>query len=180
MEASRNDLGLLYAYWRGYRVQEDGVVVSPRGHVVKAQPRESHGAARYCFRVRLPWLGGFSTVLVHRLAAFQIFGPATFQAGIEVRHLDGDSLNNSHGNLRLGTGRDNFFDIPQDARHLWQRRGGTVQRRLTDEAVAAMREDRSHGAPYTDLVKKYGVAKSTVSDIIRWRTYKLPAVLIKK
>lgn len=48
----------------------------------------------------------------------------------------------------------------------------SFQRSLTEERVAQLREDRENGDTYAQLMKKYGLAKSTVSYIINRKTYK--------
>lgn len=45
---------------------------------------------------------------VHTLVALAFYGPRP--AGLEVRHLDGDKMNNRLSNLRYGTRRENMLD----------------------------------------------------------------------
>lgn len=53
---------------------------------------------------------------VHRLQAYQKFGDKIFEPGIVVRHLNGNSTDNSINNIEIGTYRDNSLDIPKEKR----------------------------------------------------------------
>ena len=49
-------------------------------------------------------------VKFHRLQAYQKFGDKIFNKGVEVRHLDNDSLNNSWDNIDIGSSSVNKQD----------------------------------------------------------------------
>lgn len=67
---------------------------------IVARRRDHHGY----LAVRLAG----SVVQLHRLVADAWHGPKP--AGLQVRHLDGDKLNSTPGNLAYGTARDNWDD----------------------------------------------------------------------
>lgn len=74
-----------------------------RGGILKASP----GWAGY-LKVSLSKPGVIRSYHVHRLVAATFLGPCP--EGQQVRHLDGDPLNNTLTNLRYGTVSDNALD----------------------------------------------------------------------
>ena len=53
---------------------------------------------------------------VHRLQAYQKYGDVIFEKNIVVRHLNGNSKDNSYGNIEIGTQKENILDIPKEKR----------------------------------------------------------------
>ena len=49
---------------------------------------------------------------------------------------------------------------------------GKRRTKLTEEIVRSVKMDRKKGATYQELVDKYGICKSTISDICKERTWK--------
>lgn len=97
---------------------------------------------------------------VHQLVARTFLGPP--KKGQEVRHLDGDPLNNRADNLAYGTRTENILDVY---------RIGRAWRRLTVEDVQAIRARLAKGDKGVDLAKEYGVSISCISFIKTGRTY---------
>jgi hypothetical protein len=108
---------------------------------------------------------------VHRLQAYQLYGDRIFEKGIQVRHLDGNSLNNNINNIAIGTQSDNRMDIPAGKRMQISKNASQYVKRFTNEIVLSMRKDRKNGMKYEDLILKYNVKKSTLSYIINKKTY---------
>lgn len=50
-------------------------------------------------------------VLLHQLIVFKITGIAKFPRGYCIRHLNDNKLDNRRGNLKVGTVRDNGYDM---------------------------------------------------------------------
>ena len=110
-----------YAYEKGYRVDEKGVVYSPTGILRKVQIKNKKDDTRPCYKhftISMPREGGrcFPKILVHQLQSYQKYGAAMFDPALVVRHLDGDSLNNKESNIALGTQSDNMLDQPKEKR----------------------------------------------------------------
>lgn len=63
--------------------------------------------------------GKTTRVRVHRLVGEAFYGP--LPAGLETRHLDGDSRNNRADNLRYGTKAENVEDIRNHGNY-WSKR----------------------------------------------------------
>lgn len=155
---------LLEAYSAGYRISSDGTILSP----YSPTPISGYVSPRgyRCFKLNRNY-----PILVHRLHAYQLYGDAVFIPGTVVRHLNGDKLDNSPTNLALGTQSDNSYDIPEEVRRKTGKHAASFLRKLTEEQVASLRADRAAGLSYAYLTKKYGIASSTVSDIVHYKTY---------
>lgn len=98
------------AYIKGYRVDEEGYLISPKG-VVRKVCKNSSGYLYTSIRIN----GRLSRVCVHQIAAYQKFGEDIFSAEC-VRHLDGNPLNNKLTNIEIGTQSENMRDIPAEIR----------------------------------------------------------------
>ncbi len=93
------------------------------------------------------------------------FGP--IPKGIKVLHNCDNPLCINPKHLFLGTQRDNLKDMIEKGRH-W--RGAFKM--LTPEEVRGIRIDLKDGCCYNDLVRKYNVGKSTLSNIAAGRIFK--------
>lgn len=108
MKKSKYNKNILRAFNKGYRVVNGEVIYE--GNTRKLQTVK--GYAYFNFR----HLRKSTKCKVHRLAAFQKFGKKMFEPGIEVRHLDSNSLNNQESNIAIGTKSQNAFDKPIETR----------------------------------------------------------------
>ena len=151
---------IVYALDKGFTVTDDGEVLDPDGKRMKA-PANSTGY-RTLTLVHPYYKRGYSSVLVHRLAAAYFFGEQVLGKQC-VRHLDDDRLNNHRSNLQPGTFKENRGDIPKEKltalgkkhAHLLVERS----RKLTDKDVLAMRYHRSMtGLAYAKLAKMFNVS----------------------
>lgn len=97
---------------------------------------------------------------VHTLVALTFLGPKP--EGQEVRHLDGNPLNNRVDNLAYGTRTENILDVY---------RQGKAWRALTAEQVLEIRERLAAGETGAALAKEYGVGQACISSIKHGRTY---------
>jgi hypothetical protein len=98
---------------------EKGYVVDDNGSVFyNGKQRKLHFKSKkqkyYCFTARID--GATTRIEVHRLQAFQKYGSKIFEDGIVVRHLNGDSTDNSIDNIEIGSYQDNSLDVPQKRR----------------------------------------------------------------
>ena len=100
---------------KGYYITDDGTAYSVNKKL-KLMIKSKHDKCQYYyFNIKID--GNKNTKIeVHRLQAYQKFGDKMFEDGIVVRHLDGNSLNNSYSNIEIGTYKDNSLDIPKDKR----------------------------------------------------------------
>lgn len=155
------------AYERGYRVGPDGELYSPMQKVLRPGAN-NRGYRRFAIRID----GGHALLFVHQLAAYQTFGAEALAEGVHVRHLDGDSLNNSPDNLAIGSPRDNVMDRPAQDRLNHARHAASHKRRLTQTQAQQLRNDHRSGMRLADVAEKYNIAKSTASYIVNHKTYR--------
>lgn len=99
--------------------------------------------------------------MVHQLVALTFLGPRP--KGQEVRHLDGDPLNNAVTNLAYGTRSENILDVM---------RIGRAWRALTADQVRAIRLRLRSGERAADLAREYGVGDACISAIKTGRSFK--------
>lgn len=106
-------------------------------------------------------------VYTHKLIAYQKFGDKLFEKGIEVRHLDGNSLNNSEYNISIGTHRDNMMDVPKEVRKRKAIKAAKKLRKFTNEEVDEIKKDYSLLKSYKKVMEKWGItSKGTMHHIL--------------
>ena len=92
---------------KGYCVDIHGNVWSKTKQLALRKAQD-----RYQFTIR--YYGKRVTIPVHKFVAYLKFGDEIFKEGIEVRHLDGNSLNNGYENISIGTHTQNMRDISRN------------------------------------------------------------------
>jgi hypothetical protein len=135
---SKVNLALKAAYERGYRIIEGRIFYKE-----KEIKRYLGNSGYYVFTIRLnnsrPPLG------VHKLVAYQKYKDEMFAEGIEVRHLDGNRLNNLEDNILLGTHKKNMEDKP---REVTQRAAAIatsyIKKYNHEEAIKLRKEGKSY------------------------------------
>lgn len=161
-ELTKREKVIMIAYDKGYRINENGEIYSPTSGYIKGwiekKTKRKTPYERRMFNIKIE--GNTNHVAVSRLLAYQKFGNKIFETGIEVRHLDGNSLNNSYDNIEIGTAKDNANDKkPHVKRNAALNASSYNERKDWDK----IDEDRNNGMSYKELVEKYGVSKSTLS-----------------
>ena len=94
-------------------------------------------------------------VYVHKLQAYRKFGNKMFKENIEVRHLDGECLNNKHSNILIGTPSDNMQDIPKRKRYNNAVNASLKKRRFSEDEIKNILKDRKKGMTYSEIALKY-------------------------
>jgi len=100
-----------YYYNKGYKISKSGEIINPRNKVIKG----SISASGYLViggRIN----GKRTGCSVHRLQAYQKYKKALYEENIEVRHLNGDPLDNSFDNIKIGSHSENMMDITRENR----------------------------------------------------------------
>lgn len=116
---------------------------------------------------------GYASRKVHRLVCSAFHGPKP--PGKEVRHINGDRIDNRQSNLAWGTRSENYYD---SVKHGTCRllRGVSPVAVLCASSVAAMKEERANTkATYKQLGAKYGVGREAARRAvlgITWTTTK--------
>lgn len=154
------------AYKQGYRHTAKGRIIGLLGSVLKPWAGKD---GRLSFRIKYKRRN--VNVSVHRFVAFCKFGDRMYSPGIEVRYKDPAPSNTHPGNLRLGTKRQNYYDRTESERRALSEAGARARRKLSNAETLRLRQDRERGYTYKKLMKKYKLAKSTVSYIVNHKTY---------
>ena len=167
---STSNKGLIEAYNRGYRVI-NGKVYNPNNNLLNGwvrQQKDTKSNYKYfthCFAIKV---GKKSLQCpVHRLVAYQKFGDRMFEPGIQVRHLDGNSLNNLEDNIEIGTQSENMMDIHPEERKSRSLLAATYNRRFTDKEVEQIRQYHTKCHSYKKTLRKFNIThKGTLWYII--------------
>jgi hypothetical protein len=165
MELSKSNKAIIVADQKGYTITRDGTVYGPTGTKLKLHNHEEY----YRFSVKVEKES--ISVLVNRFQGYKKFGHKIFLKDLEIRHLNGKSFDNSYGNIGIGTHSRNMMDCTKQTRMKRSLQGSAKRRKLTEDQVKNLRQDRANGMMYKELMAKYGVAKSTVSYIVNGKTY---------
>lgn len=174
LRRSKSVADVIAASERGYVVLEDGSVVSPSGRVLSASPT---GGSKSCPYMRVSC--GRVSVCVHQLAGYQKFGERALFVGIQIRHKDGNSVNNATDNILIGTPAENHADIPAHVRERITRLAVTSsahkKRKLSDSQVREVRALHSSGVTVTEsrraTARRMGVSKVALHLVITGVTY---------
>jgi hypothetical protein len=102
---------IVEAYNKGYRVIK-GQVYNPKGMVLSLRETDSGYLDFGYYRKGK----GKIRLRIHRLVAYQKYGIDMFKEGIECRHSDGDSRNNTDDNVLIGSHSQNMMDRPKKVR----------------------------------------------------------------
>jgi hypothetical protein len=152
---------LVDAYERGYRII-NGLCTNPQGRTLKFR-YFGEGTQYKCF---LLWYNKKrKRIAYHRLVAYQLYKCDYNLPGIVVRHLDGNSHNNSENNIVLGTFKDNVNDIPKELRIQYRKQGGETKKRLNaglrDEIVSHLKL----GTSFREIISKYKISRTAIRKI---------------
>lgn len=167
---------IVAAYEKGYRVLDDGTVLSHKGRALSTKIANGRRYPKMCVVVSKKR----ESILTHRFAAYCFYGDDVFSEGVQVRHLNGDTSDISRENIKLGTAKDNHADKSDEAK---QRTTDAVirasigrppvNRILNDAQACEIREKLKAGARGVELAKEYGVSKQVISGIKLGRKYKI-------
>lgn len=161
---------LVFASSCGYKILADGNIRSFTAKILKS--RKLNGYKNFSVKVN----GKSVRCMVHRLLAYKKYGNKMFEKGKEVRHVDGNKLNNSSANIAIGTRSQNIMDRPKKVRIDSSKKAASGAfeklRKLTNRQVRGLAEDRKNGSTINELVEKYKISKTAVWCIIKGKTYK--------
>lgn len=162
---SQSNKAILIAISRGYKVTKDGRLVNKNNN--KLKPRiDTNGYLSIVITTYNNKKRKMINLRVHRLQAYQKFGNKLFEKGIEVRHLNGNPLDNSWDNISIGNHSDNMMDVSEKVRKEKSIKASNKIRKFTDKEMAKILEDRANGMTYNELMKKYDISsKGTMSFI---------------
>ena len=153
-----------YCYELGYRVMENGNIISKSGSILSGSI--NNGYIRISIRSYI-----YSYFFAHRLQAYQKYGDALFKEGIEVRHKNGNSYDNSYDNILIGSHSENMMDIPQSIRVSRAIHASSFNKKYCREDVIDFHENNSRS--YKKTMERFGISsKGTLHFILNGKSYK--------
>lgn len=145
---------IIVAYKKGYRVSENGeTVIGATGKPLLAYAYKGY----LFFNMKHKQIA--YKIPVHRLAAFQKYGEALFNAAC-VRHKNGVSLDNSQENLLIGSHRENAMDRKKEDR---VKHALIASQKVMRTDWDQIDKERKLGKSYNELRDLFGVSTSTLS-----------------
>jgi hypothetical protein len=158
---SKSNLGLIVAKKKGFKVTKKGLLISPNFKT----PRKLVQRHNRYLRLRTTKNGVIYYPYLHRLQAYQKFGRKIFMKNIQVRHLDGDTRNNSWNNIELGTAQQNQLDIPiasrkEKAKKAAKMRGYCPSFTTKKHPHELIIKDYKSGMSPKELKEKYNISSS--------------------
>jgi hypothetical protein len=144
----------------GYIVLANGTVIGRKG-----KPLKGHVNAQGYRTVGVKIQGSTRNFTVHVWVCETFHGPKPFPEA-QVRHLDGNPLNNDAHNLKWGTAAENVADMHEHGTHARGERHGHAK--LTEQQVREIRARYAAGGVfYRQLAAEYGVTESRIGTLIR-------------
>lgn len=149
-----------YLFKKGYRITTDGKIINPKGKILNGY-LSNLGYMIISFKQN----SITKTALLHRLQAFQKYGMKLYDKGMEARHLNGDSLDNSYENIAIGTHSQNMMDIPKADRMRTSLYAASFLRKYNKEEVRKHHAD--NGNSYKKTMACFGItSKGTLHYIL--------------
>lgn len=167
LDLSKKKRNVIAAFEKGLRVEKDGTVLGMRGKPLKFC-KKGGKYPYYYFAIRNK--SERVMVAVHLLCAYQLYGESALRCEC-VRHLDGNSLNNSYENIAIGTFSENAMDIPEEIR----KRTATIAShsftmKWDEEDVKKIKEYYNGCHSYKETMNKFGIlSKSSLHFILHHR-----------
>lgn len=157
------------AFYEGYRVNNNGEIINPRGKIIKSflwwkNPKISY--KRFNFRG--------CKIQVHHLIAMQKFGIEWLFGELLVRHKNDNSLDNSIDNIILGTKSDNWYDMSEDKKEKIIKsttKAHEARRLFSNEQIRTIRNSKDVKT-YKQLAIEFNCNIETIRSIVKLRTYK--------
>lgn len=160
---SKNNKYVVESFETGYDITKEGFIVRKNNSLKKNFRKDRFGYYIITFRLHS---NPKAQIRIHKLQAYKKFGEKMFESGIVVRHLNGNSLDNSWDNIEIGTASDNMMDIPKEVR---MKTATTASRKMqnnirTYEERCLIYEDLKNGLSYKEIMLKHNVSsKGTLS-----------------
>jgi hypothetical protein len=157
---------IIVAYKKGYRVTDDGTLISSKGKILKGYIG-THGYLFFCIKDNKKTY----SIPIHRFAAYCFYGDELFEHEC-VRHKNNIKTDNFRNNLILGSSKENYSDNPEDWKINFSLSGASKKRKLTEENVKEIRKMIAENYSYKQISEKFGVTKTTIQQIKEGKSYK--------
>jgi len=169
MELSKTNLATIFACKKGYKIL-NGKVFTPKGKELKLADNYK-GYPKIAIRLNKKSY----TVPIHKIVAYQKFGNAMFDKGVQVRHLNGNKWDFSFDNIEIGTQSDNRQDIPAEKRKEIGYKVNFERRKLSKEQADEIRKTylfpNGKRKSMLKIAIEYGVSRSAIKNLIHNETY---------
>lgn len=158
------------AFKKGYRINIDGEIVNPNGKIIKGSILNCRNIKYRKFNIR-DFNNNIIRIKVHRLMGYQKFGNKIYDETMQIRHLNGNSLDNSYNNIGIGTASENANDKDEKVRKESAHKASLSSSKYDKDFVDSLKKDRNDGLTYKELMDKYHISsKGTISFLINSRT----------
>ena len=160
----------------GYKVTPCGQLYRPDGRKI---PCKLYGNQKY----PTGYIVSYSIPL-HKFVAYYWYGEDAFKVGVQTRHINGDTLDLSLSNIKVGTSSENQLDKCKSVRVMAAKKARASQphpnnRLLTSEQASEIRDyykENKKGNKIGNghrkyLSDKYGVCAGTIDKIVRGDYY---------
>lgn len=144
----------------GFTIDKNGNVYNKDGVALKGKLKGGYKA----IAIRID--GKRKDVKIHRFQAYMKYGDVLFEDGVVVRHLNNNKLDNSWGNIEIGSPYDNSMDNPPEERMRYAINASKASNKYGKDFVEKIRKEHSNGITYKEIMDKYNLPKSSVSHII--------------
>jgi hypothetical protein len=152
--------GIIHANNIGYKVNENGEVISNRGNIRKLNDNK-----KGYYRISIRLNGEQINIPVHKMVAYQKFGDKIFEKGIQVRHLNSNSFDNSYDNIEIGTQSKNMMDTPKEERIRRAKHASSFLKKYNHEKVISF---YNNCKSYKKTMEKFDISsKSTLNFILK-------------
>lgn len=151
---------------KGMYITKDGVPVGVKGKTLSANIYR--GYKRIAVSVGSGKSAGFK---LSCLQAYQKYGDAVFGKNIVVRHLDGNSENDSWDNIAIGTQSENMMDKSKEERIKSAKIAASHLRKFTNQQIRDIRKRKEEGFFLSAIGREFGIGKGHVSDIVNRKLY---------
>lgn len=152
------------AWEKGYYVNGLGEVFNKKGNKLKLTAYNGY----YQFSIRVK--SKKYRIKVHRLQAYQKFKDMIYDPTLVIRHLNGDSFDNSFNNIGIGTHHDNTMDISRDIRLQLAMNASKKAIKYPLNLVNEIKEFYNNCKSYKETMEKYNIpSKGTLWYILNER-----------
>lgn len=149
---------------RGYIIDANGVVFNKKGVIMKPYIRNGYKF----LRIRKLEDKKIIKIKFSRLQAYMKFGDKIYEDNICVRHLNGNSLDDSWDNIMIGTHTNNMQDKPKSVRVKTSAIASNKRKAsYPKDKIIAIKKAHKEGLSYNQIMEKFNISsKGTISYII--------------
>lgn len=153
-----------------YEISTDGRVFSkmPWRGTAERELRQQPNSHGY-MRVRMVCEHGRTSKFVHLLVADAFLGEKPDKTS-QIRHLNGDKLDNRACNLAWGTAKENADDRTRHGTTATHERNGMAKLKTSD--VVAIKEFSKKGFSQRKIARIIGVSQRTIGGVLRGQYWK--------